>query len=651
MPARPHWSQHLVWALLFVPATLFLFVAQTRQPVDPSNRALKIPDSRDAENLRALTEVVSDDSMMLLAFEVPGGFEMLPGDRERIEACRQRLAAMPGVASCRSLPSPEPGLVLCAVALRDRNPGALAQRILDEAKSLAPPSLRVLASSLPLVESHIARLVADERVHIVPWIVVALLLSAMVFYRHPGVAVATLLPALAGIVWTSGLVALLGHPLDPVAALLDPVLLTIGVAASVHFVESWRRGRAQGLDERAAAAFACRDQYQPAFLATVTTMVGLLSLYTSQVPAVVDFGVRAAFGVALVHAFTFAILPAWLPFACKRAPAATDRLFPAAWMARLQRSRAALLAGTAAVSCLGLAVLPALHADNDPLRMLPPTDACRLDHEHLAARLGGVETFHLLIPARTPGTEPARLLPFLAALHEQPGVASLAGPVQRGPEGDLAAPVLLRPAGSAVRAPLFGGVERAARVLGMDSIVPGGASVRIARDSELLMRSLLGSLWITLALLFAGMCLGLRSIRLGLLGMVPNLLPCIWIYGFLAWTGRPVSVATAMIGCTMLGLIVDNTLHLLHHFGNLRRAEAANSAAVEALRHCGRGMALSSVMLLVGFGVTATSRLSTTVEFSLLACSIIAAALWNTVVVLPLLLTRTEKSPGGARAM
>ncbi|MBL9078706.1 MAG: MMPL family transporter [Planctomycetes bacterium] len=637
--ASRSWLGLAAWLALFLPATAVLFAFQTGQSVDASNRALKIPDGTDARNRAALAEVVGDDHVVLLAFAVPGSLPMLPLDANALEHTRERIASLPGVTACRALPSPEPGLVLWAASLAGDDPGGLAGAVVAAARAGAPPTVRVLATGLPLIEAKIAARVAAERRHIVPWLVVALLLAAGAVYRHLGVAAAALLPALAGITWTGGLIALRGRPLDPVAALLDPVLLTIGVAASVHFVEAWRRGRRDGLDPRAAADFAAAEQKQPALLATATTMVGLLSLATSPVPAVVDFGVHAAFGVALVHVFTFALLPAWLPFAARhaRVPAAATGVL-ARWPQRCARHRGPLLVLAAALTSLAAAGLPLLHADNDPLTMLPASDPVRADHDELAARLGGVEVFHLLVPARSPGTDPSRLLAFLAAIQTQPGLAGLAGPVLRGDEGQLAAPLLLRPSGSAVREPLFDGIERAATVMGLDGLVAAGPAVQIARDSAALLRGLLGSLWWTLLLLAAGLCIGLRSLRLGLLGMLPNVLPCLWIYGAIAWLDRPVSVATAMIACTMLGLIVDNTLHLLHHYRSERRRLDRAAATAAALQRCGRGMVLSSALLVLGFLVTATSRLATTVEFSLLAASTIAAALFGTIVLLPLAL-------------
>lgn len=112
------------------------------------------------------------------------------------------------------------------------------------------------------------------------------------------------------------------------------------------------------------------------------------------------------------------------------------------------------------------------------------------------------------------------------------------------------------------------------------------------------MRGLLASLGLSLLGLTAAIAVGLRSMRLAFCAMVPNLLPATWLYGGLGWSGRPVAVATATIGCTMLGLIVDNTLHLLHHHGMARRAWPRAAALRRALDRCGRAMTMSSAVLL-----------------------------------------------------
>jgi uncharacterized protein len=626
-----------VW-LLFAAATVVMLLGLLQQPVDPGNRALKAPVSADAEALAALGEVIADDPVLLLAFVTRGDLPLSAPDQERLRQVRTELGQRTDVVQVFDAPIEGPGLQLLPVAIRGGDLLATAEAVVAAARAAAPPTVEVKATGLPLLEGTIARLVAGERTTIVPLLIGVLLLAALGFYRHLGLAVAVLLPALCGIAWTGGTIAWLGHRLDPIAALLDPVLLTIGVAASIHFVEAYRRALGRGLLPTEAARLAAVELRTPALLACATTMVGMWSLCTSDIPAVVDFGLRSALGIAVVHLLTFVLLPSWLPATVTTAsPDAVTTGGAGRWLGLLRAHRCKLGIVIGGASALALAGLLRLQTDNDPLRMLPADEPARLDHDLLAARLGGVEVFHLLIAERSAAGEPGRLLPFLAELQRTPGIAGLAGPVQRSSEGALAVPLLLTPGGSGVRAPLFDRIEQSARVLGLDGLRAAGASVQIARDSHRLLVALLGSFGLSCGLLLLGMMIGLRSWRLGLLAMLPNLLPSLWLYGGLGWSGRPLSVATAMIGCTMLGLIVDNTLHLLHHYRHQRRTTSPRLALRAAFDRCGRAMTLASIVLMLGFATAATSRLETTVEFALLATATIGAAWFATAVVLPML--------------
>lgn len=645
---------YLGW-LSFAAATVVLLFGLLRQPVDATNRALKVPDTEDARRLVRLAAVTGADPTVVLGFLARGDLDVPPADREALAAIRERLLALPGVADCRETPVADPGLLLMVVAVRAEDPLATAHAVVATATASAPASLEVAATGLPLLEGTIAQLVAGERTTIVPGLLAVLLLAALACYRRVGLAVAVLLPPIVAIAWTGGAIAWLGHPLDPVAALLEPVLLTIGVAASVHFVEAYRRAAAGGDAPHDAARHARAALSHPAFWATATTMLGLWSLTRNDTPAVVDFGVRAALGVALTHLFVFTLLPRCLPLLAPHGRAAVAPLptFGRRWLAGLEAHRLGIVGVVAAVSMLALSGLARLRADNDPLRLLPRDDQARVDHDRLAARLGGVERVDLLVDGDAPGSDPSRLLPFVAGLRLEPGVAGFAGPVLRGAEGQLAVPLLLAPGGSAVRAPLFDRIEAAASVLGLGDVAPAGPPLQIARDSARLIDGLLASLALSVVALTIAIGFALRSLRLAVLAMLPNLLPSLWLYGGLGWFDHPVSVATAMIGCTMLGLVVDNTLHLLHHYRAFVARDGRRRALREALDRCGRAISRSSLVLMLGFAAAAASRLETTVEFALLATTTIGFAWLGTAVVLPLFLLagpRMRPAPVAAAA-
>ncbi|MCA8951671.1 MAG: hypothetical protein KDE27_19340, partial [Planctomycetes bacterium] len=201
------WSSLLVCLLVLAVPTVWLFVAQQRQPVDPTNRALKDPTSADAGNLRELAKLLPSENVVLLAFQVPGGLPILPVDRAAIADCRERIAALPGVIECTAPPAPDDSLALLAAALAGADLAATQRRVIDCAERIRPPSLRLLATGMPLYEARVAELIALERSTIVPIIGVCLFAASWLLYRRVGLAAAALVPAVLAIVWTSGIVA------------------------------------------------------------------------------------------------------------------------------------------------------------------------------------------------------------------------------------------------------------------------------------------------------------------------------------------------------------------------------------------------------------------------------------------------------------
>jgi predicted RND superfamily exporter protein len=171
--------------------------------------------------------------------------------------------------------------------------------------------------------------------------------------------------------------------------------------------------------------------------------------------------------------------------------------------------------------------------------------------------------------------------------------------------------------------------------------------VQVAQDSEALEQEQRRGVLATVVLLWTALSLALRSWRLGLLGLIPNVLPCLVLQGSLALADRPLSVATAMIATVLLGLIVDDTIHFLHGYRAERRAGCSVSSALErALEHSGRAIVVTSAVLAAGFAAGLVGRLTTTIEFAALCSLTILLALACDLVLLPALLLLPERRLG-----
>jgi len=459
--------------------------------------------------------------------------------------------------------------------------------------------------------------------------------------------------------WTCGLHAWLSYELDPISSLLQPVLLTVGVAGAVHVIESYLHLRGKRVAVSDAALHGVRDVLAPAALTVLTTLAGFLALTTSDIPAVVRFGLFCGIGVTLTCGLTFLITPAMLILFAGSPKLATRRRTTIGGVEVSRRSiawiqvrRPVILGLSGVIATVACLLLPTLRVDNDPVAILPATHAFRRDLDRVAAHLGGVEAFDVLV---SDPKGPASVAKFANAITALPQVLRMAGPPRRSKQGTLLLTAIIEPGGSHEREQLFDQVEHTAKQLGFDSAHVTGTSVLVARDSGRLIRQQLVSMSLMLVFLFLVFALTFRSPVFGVLGLLPNVFPCLVIYGSLAAIGEPLTVASSMIGAVMLGLVVDDTIHLLYRFSKARaRGRSRRVALATAMRHAGTAVVITSGTLALGFAAALFGGLVTTRTFGALASGTIVVALLADLILLPALLLhskpRVSLAPRAAQA-
>jgi predicted RND superfamily exporter protein len=632
--------------LLVLAVTAIGAMGFVRLPIDVENAAMKSVGTHQAEvAARAAAEFGVDRTVLLLlaprseAAQDPG-FEA--DARTWLAAIRQR----PGVTATRLLPGSGAGKRLVAVDLEVGPEGRYAgpvRALIDAANALAPPTHRVCASGFPVGEIAIAEGLVAEQARIVPLVAAALFLLLLACYRRLSLALAPLLATFAGILVLGGVQHALGLAIDPMSALLAPVLLAVGVAGCVHLIEGYVARRRRGEDADTASRATVRDLLLPATLAVATTVAGFAGLLSNPIPAVQRFGLLAILGVTLTCGISILTIPPWLRLFARRVPAPAVHTVVGSWRSLGSRlvavlgRRARLAVTLTAVVTMGFAwAWSGLRVDTDPILVLPHAHPFRLATERISQQLGGVDTFDLLLEAPQPSLTPMRLALLESELRAMPGIAGPAAVPRQGGRGSYLLPLLLRPAGATAREATFAAAEAAAQRLGWANAHATGMTVLVARDSDTLVRGQVIGLLFTLACLWISMAVGFRSARLATLGMVPNVVPCVLLYGGLALSGRPLSVGSAMIGSVLLGLIVDNTIHYLHGY---RRARLLGSGVPGSLRRAyrrsGRAIVVTSLVLALGFAAGISGELVTTREFGVLAAGTILLALAADLLLLP----------------
>ncbi len=134
------------------------------------------------------------------------------------------------------------------------------------------------------------------------------------------------------------------------------------------------------------------------------------------------------------------------------------------------------------------------------------------------------------------------------------------------------------------------------------------------------------------------MCILFGSVRIGMLSMIPNLSPVIITLGVMGWAGIPLDYIKLMLGCLAIGIVVDDTIHLVTRYQHeFRRSGNYEKALYRSMTHVGRALFITSIVLVSGFLVFLNSLMDSLAQFGVLVAATISVALLADFFLMPAL--------------
>ena len=572
--------------------------------------------------------------------------------------------------------------------------------VLEIARAEAP-QMQVVMAGTPHVKAEVGRLLEGELAVMVPIVFVLMSLLSCVFFRSVRLGMIPLAAVATGLLWTVGVMGWVGHDLNIVTTLIPPLVLALGFAYATHVVAGFAAdGEAGSRGDRARRALA--HVAFPVTFTALTTAAGFLSLMSNGLGVIRGFGVFAAVSTAATLLAALTLVPLLLSRTRGEAVAGSnpttdflDARFAA--LADLDARHATPILWIGA----GLVVLAAFFATRIEVN-LPVIENFREDaeirraYETVDELFGGANQFFVMLRAeeRRAFEDPALLrevAAFQTWLGEQPeiggstsvvqylevlnaGLGPEAGAVRRIPDSaNLVAQLLLFGANEEldvlldrahqvitilVRSTATETSEfnrLAARIDARLAELPAGITSHTTGNAILLTRSAdriaLGQ---AKSLAWAGAMIGVllifyfRSLRLGLFALLPNLLPVGLYFGLLGATGITLNNSTALMGSIVLGIAVDDTLHLVVEFRRGLESGLDREAALrEALVRVGRAITCTTLAVCVGLLVVGASALQNQAEFGLLGAATLLIAWIVDVTITPALCLR-YLDPAGA---
>jgi hypothetical protein len=499
---------------------------------------------------------------------------------------------------------------------------------------------------------------------------------------------------------TMGISGWLGIFLSTATVNVPTLVMTLAVADSVHLIASTQFQLRQGLAKPAAIAKAVQINAMPVFITSATTAIGFLTLNFSEVPILRDLGNLTALGVMLAWFLTMMVLPALLmlwPISHGFAensdkPTSMDLL--AGWVISQHRK----ILPMAFLLTLGCGYLVTQNQVNDePVRYFAPSTDYRQSADFLEQKLGGVAMLDVAIQSGEASgvNEPAfikavaEFADHMATLPEVTHVSSIADVFKRLnknmngddptfyrlPENrDLAAQYLLMyemslPFGldltnqlnhdkSATKVAItlknLGSKEMLvleqqvlswmAQHYPQYQVEVSSTALMFGHIGERNMASMLQSLPLALVLISLLLVFSLRSWRLGLISLVPNMVPAIAGFGLWQLGSGEINLGLSVVASMSLGIIVDDTVHFLAKYQHARReGRDAEQAIRYAFHSVGHALVITTVVLVLGFAVLMLSTFRLNSDMGMLTSMILVLALLIDFLLLPALLLRFDR--------
>lgn len=567
------------------------------------------------------------------------------------------------------------------------------------------PDLEIHLTGVSMLNNAFAETGMSDAATLIPIMFAVIFLLTWLIVRSFTATLSTMFVIVLSTMVGMGVAGFAGVKLTPIAMSAPVVILTLAVADSIHILLSSRNLMREGMSRVDALVEAVRLNFLPVTITSLTTVVGFLSLNFSDSPPYWHLGNITAVGIGAAWVYSVTLLPALisvLPYRVRRANGAEwsqrtmDRL--ASFVIRRHR---ALFVSVGLVTLAVIAFIPTLRFNDQWVEYFDESIEFRRDSDAVQDYFG-LYPIEYSVPGSGPGgiSEPEylahleQLTDFLRAQPHVTHVYSLSDIMKRlsrnmhgddpayyriPEDRDLSAQYLLLyelslpygldlndrinidksatrvtatmdRASSAETRQFFANVDRWMQENLPDYMQakPTSAAVMFTYISERNLRNMVTGTLIATAAIAVIMMFSLQSVGLGLLSLVPNGLPVLATFGAWALLVGEVGFSVATVASISLGIIVDDTVHLLAKYVRARKEGRLNveDSIRYAFRNVGVAIIVNTIILTAGFLVMTTSAFKMNVDLGLMTILSIAGALILDFLFLPalLLLGKPEES-------
>ena len=516
-------------------------------------------------------------------------------------------------------------------------------------------------------------------------------LMAIILFRGMQAVIIVSAAPMIGVAWTLGMIQYVPHGEgNGLVGIVLPVLVAlVGITDGVHLMVQTRKLRASGMSVRESARQGLQQVGLACFLTSFTTAVGFGSLTLADSEFVQEFGRCAVIGVVMSFMAVVTVIPLLCSTALGRnihvglENSLIDRNLSRITSLIdivLKYRRPFSITGIVATAALIVLCVAKLEPDQRRSDNLPATAEATIGLDHLDEALGGLESGRIEIfwPEHMSDDDPRILYAAMAVdellnqeelLHHPLSIRNLidAQPGEGPPEERMSMIHLLPPPikdlfltpadhrtvitfrvqdlGIAKFGPVFERVQ--VNLAGLKERFPGfefsleGSAVWRWENLYQIVVDLAASLGTASVIIFLVMTFVFRSVRIGLISIVPNTFPLAVAGAWLVFAGYNLEVVMVCCFTVCLGIAVDDSIHFLTRYREeLEETPVVDEAIRKAFTGVGTALIMTTLVLVAGFCTVMFSGSRDYFIFAVMGAVTIAAALFADLIFLPPLLAR-----------
>ncbi len=559
-------------------------------------------------------------------------------------------------------------------------------------------SISVYMTGISMLNNAFSEAGLNDTKSLIPLMFGIIFLLTWLILRSFSATLTTLLITFFSSVIAMGIAGFTGIHLTPIATTAPTIILTLAIADSIHILITMRMSLTAGSTKEKAITEAVKLNFLPVSITSITTMVGFLTLNFSDSPPFWHLGNMTAMGIGCAWILSVTFLPALmyiLPFHVKAQSKPSRDIVLLDKLANIivrYPKPILLIIGTATL--ILITFIPRIELNDQWTEYFDNRIEFRRDSDQ-SLKYFGMYPIEYSVPATGPGgvSDPSYLAElekfsnFLRQQSEVVHVYSVTDIMKRlnknlhaddpnyyiiPKEKELSAQYLLLyelslPYGLDLNDRI--NIDKSATRLTatltntstlqtkqflettqqwihenlpphMQSIQPTSPQVMFTYIAERNINNMIGGTIIAVLAISIILFLTLRSWRLGILSLIPNGLPLLTTFGSWGYLVGEVGFSVATVASISLGIIVDDTVHLLSKYIRAKREQQLNAAdAIRyALRNVGVAILANTTILSAGFLVLTASAFKVNVDMGALTAIAIISALILDFLFLPALL-------------